>query len=67
MLSTSNPVLSNVTVSPPSAVAPGSVYGFPWAISNGLAPTNVITGPVVSLTITLLYVLLSFPLASVAL
>ena len=42
-----------VTVSPPSAVAPASVYEPPTRTVAGLAPVTVITGAVVSATVVL--------------
>ena len=44
----------DVTVSPPSAVAPASVYVDPFSTVAGLCPFIVISGAVVSTTLTVL-------------
>ena len=59
-------VLVDVTVSPPLAVAPASVYVDPFSVVSGLSPFTVITGAAVSTTLTNLVAVPSFPDASVA-
>src|SRR5210317_730090 len=54
------------TFSPPFAVAPGSLYVEYLSTVNGLAPCNVITGAVVSTTLTVLVTLVLLLLSSVA-
>ena len=53
-------------VSPPSAIAPASVYVWYCSILTGLSPAIVIVGPVVSSTITVLVAVEVLPEASVA-
>ena len=51
----------------PSAVAPASVYVAPNITVAGLSPVTVITGAVVSWTVTVLVAVPSLPEVSVAL
>ena len=54
-----------LTVSPPSAVAPASIYKEPTTTVAGLSPLMVIAGAVVSTTVTVLVAVPTFPEASV--
>ena len=47
-----------------TAVAPGSVNGLPKAVSIGLVPNKVITGPSPSVTFTILVAEVRLPAAS---
>ena len=55
-----------VIVSPPSAVAPASIYAWYCSTLTGLSPVIVIVGPVVSSTTTVLVAVEVLPEASVA-
>ena len=59
-------VPDEVTVSPPSEVAPASTYVPPSSTVAGLSPVIVITGAVVSTTFTVRVAVPSLPEASVA-
>ena len=55
-----------LTVSPPSAVAPASVYVAPSSTVAGLSPVTVITGAVVSTTFSVLVAVPVLPESAVA-
>ena len=65
MVSTSS-VEVTVTVSKSVAVAPASTYASPSSTVAGLSPVIVITGAVVSTTLTVLVAVAQLPEASVA-
>ena len=55
-----------VTVSPPSAVAPASLYVDPNSTVTEVSPVTVTTGAVVSTTVTVLVTEVSLPAPSSA-